>query len=112
MCFSAEASFASAAALLPAGLYCVRVAARKSPSHLPLAVVPLLFGFQQFCEGLVWVGLARDDASLVRASSLAFLAVALGFWPFWASLCVLPLERRTAARWCLGAAAAAGLALG
>jgi hypothetical protein len=112
MCFSAEASFAAASALLPAGGYCVGVAARKRPDHLPLAVVPLLFGLQQFCEGLVWVGLERGDPSLVRASSLAFLAVALGVWPFWVSLSVLPLEGRTEARRFLKASAVAGLALG
>jgi hypothetical protein len=112
MCFSAQASFAAGAALLPAGLYCVNVALRKRRAALPLAVVPLVFSFQQFCEGLVWVGLAGGDAALVRAASLAFLAVALGFWPFWVPLSVRSLEGRRGVRRCLGAAALLGLALG
>src|SRR5262245_848005 len=112
MCFSAQASFAAGAALLPAGLYCVGVAVRKRRTALPLAVVPLIFSFQQFCEGLVWVGLDSGDTALVRAASLAFLAVALGFWPFWAPLSVWCLEDRRRVRQYLGAAALLGLGLG
>src|SRR5437660_880334 len=62
MCFSAEASFGVSAVLLPAGLYCVRAAARKNPAYLPLALFPVLCSVQQFFEGLVWVGLGNDDA--------------------------------------------------
>ena len=68
MCFSAQASFAAGAALLPAGVYCVTVALRRQRSALPLAIVPLVFSFQQFCEGFVWVGLANEDAALVRSA--------------------------------------------
>jgi hypothetical protein len=112
MCFSAEASFAAAAILLPAGAYCTRVAARERPASLTLAVIPFVFSFQQFSEGLVWVGLAQGDDALVTAASLAFLAFALGFWPFWAPFSVLFLERRRRVKWCLGAGALLGLALG
>lgn len=112
MCFSAEASFAAAAALLPAGIYCTTVAVRKRPAYLPLAVVPLVFSLQQFAEGFVWVGLARDDAALVTAASLSFLAVALGFWPFWVPFSVLFLEKRPGMRRYLGVGALFGLVLG
>jgi hypothetical protein len=112
MCFSAEVSFTVAAVLLPAGVYCTSVAAKKRPACLPLAVIPIVFSLQQFAEGLVWVGLARDDARLVRASSLAFLAAALGFWPFWVPFSMLFLENRKWVRRCLAAGALLGLALG
>jgi hypothetical protein len=112
MCFSAEASFAAAAALLPASVYCTTAAARQRPAYLTLAAIPFVFSLQQFAEGLVWVGLARDDGPLVSAAALAFLAVALGFWPFWAPFSVLFLERRPAARRWLAAATLLGLALG
>src|SRR4029453_832841 len=49
---------------------------------------------------------------LVRAASLAFLAVALGFWPFWVPFSLLFLERRGRARGWLGVGAVLGLALG
>jgi hypothetical protein len=86
MCFSAEASFGAAAILAPAGIYCCCQAARKKPSWLPLAVVPLIFGIQQFSEGLVWLGLHRDDDVLVHSASLVFLFPALTLWPFWVPL--------------------------
>src|SRR5438093_8369040 len=103
MCFSAEVSFTVAAVLLPAGVYCTSVAARKRPACLPLAIIPIVLSLQQFAEGQVWVGLARGENALVRVSSLAFLAAALGFWPFWVPFSMLFLENRRWVRWCLGA---------
>lgn len=83
MCFSAEASFAVGAVLVPSGLYCTLAAARKNPACLPVAAIPLLFGLQQISEGLVWLGLHHDDPVLTRAAALAFLFAALAVWPFW-----------------------------
>src|SRR2546430_366407 len=98
MCFSAQASFAAAAFLLPGGVYCAGVAILRRPAYLPLAVVPFVFSVQQFCEGFVWIGLDRGDAGLVTTAALAFLAFALGFWPFWVPFCVLFLEPRRTVR--------------
>ena len=53
MCFSASASFIAAAALATTGVATLRMASR--PSELPFAAVPLLFGIQQFIEGLTWL---------------------------------------------------------
>jgi hypothetical protein len=83
MCFSAEASFTTGAALIPAGSYCILSALRKRPRYLPLAMVPLLFGAQQISEGFVWLGVHGEDRELVRSASLAFLFFALALWPFW-----------------------------
>jgi hypothetical protein len=112
MCFSAQASFAAAGVLLPAGIYCASVAVRKRPAYLPLGVIPLFFAFQQASEGLVWVGMMRDDHALVTAASLVFLSFALWVWPFWGAFCVLFLARRLKERWLLGIMALAGFALG
>jgi hypothetical protein len=58
MCFSATASFVSAAALTPLGLLSVRLASGHNPSReIPLALLPVLFASQQALEGLVWLGL-------------------------------------------------------
>jgi hypothetical protein len=83
MCFSPEASFGMAAALVPSGIYCLSTAARKNLRLLPVAVVPLFFGIQQGFEGLVWRGLLHEDPDLTRWASLAFLFPALAVWPFW-----------------------------
>lgn len=81
MCFSAEASFAVGAALVPAGVYCMWSAAVKKPSYLGLATAPLFFGVQQISEGFVWN--AINDQTDARPASLFFLFFALAFWPFW-----------------------------
>jgi hypothetical protein len=98
MCFSAEASFAAAAVLIPAGAYCVQASLRKAPRLLPLALMPLAFGVQQASEGFVWVGLDRGDPGLARQAGLVFLFFALGFWPFWLPFISLVRESRPARR--------------
>jgi hypothetical protein len=94
MCFSSEASFVSAALLAPTGVYCIKSALAKNPPFVCLAVVPVIFGLQQFTEGLVWLGYHRGDTEFTRTAGLAFLAIALAFWPFWIPLCGSVLERR------------------
>lgn len=98
MCFSATASFAAGAVLTPAGIYCMTAALRKRPGSLPMAVVPLVFGIQQISEGFVWEGLEHGDPALVRSASLAFLFVALAFWPFWFSFISALMDPRPIAR--------------
>jgi hypothetical protein len=67
MCFSPEASFAAAGVLVSAGVCCVRGAWVKDRAYLPLSVVPLFFATQQFCEGLVWLGLGNSRPGLGRS---------------------------------------------
>jgi hypothetical protein len=112
MCFSAGASFATGAVLLPAGAYCVTRAATGPRSYLPLSAIPLVFGAQQFFEGLVWIGLGRNDALLARTASLSFLFFALVFWPFWIPFCALFVEKRRRVRRGLGLVACAALCAG
>src|SRR5687767_12886897 len=95
MCFSAEASFGLSAALVPAGAFCLATAHRtQNRPYLPVAIVPLAFGIQQFCEGLVWVGLGQGNDGLVDASAFAYLFFALLLWPVWMPLSVLVLAER------------------
>jgi hypothetical protein len=112
MCFSAEASFAAGAVLLPAGVYCTMAAVRMRPAYLALAVIPVFFSLQQFAEGLVWVGLAREEEGLVRAAALGFLAFALAVWPFWVPFSVLCAKEGKGGRVALAAIALLGLAFG
>ena len=103
MCFSAEASFAAAGVLLPAGGYCLRAAARKRPNYLPMAAIPVAFAVQQASEGVVWLALDRGDAALVRPAALVYLFFALAFWPFWISLQAAVAEPSRRRRWMLAA---------
>ncbi len=109
MCFSASASFAAGAALLPAGTYCTQAALRKNVKYLPLALVPVAFGLQQFSEGAVWIGLHREDIALVRQASLIFMFFAVGFWPCWIPFSILLIETRRSMRWLLGLLTLVGL---
>jgi hypothetical protein len=92
MCFSAEASFGASAVLIAVGIYCTTVAARKDPAYLPLAAAPVVFGVQQFLEGLVWKGLQQQNERLMAMASLGFLFFALVFWPAWAPFCAAVIE--------------------
>ena len=60
MCFSATASFTAGSVLSAVGIATIMKAERKS--EVPFAMIPLLFGVQQFIEGVVWLTL-RDVPS-------------------------------------------------
>ncbi len=97
MCYSPEASFGTAVALVPAGAYCVARAWAVNRRMLPLAVVPLGLAVQQAFEGWVWLGLHGQTPDVVTPA-LGFLFFALAFWPFWLSLQAAASEVRPAVR--------------
>ncbi len=111
MCFSAEASFVTSAALLPAGIFCIRRAEAERRDCLPLSAIPVMFSVQQFCEGLVWVGLERSDQELTRIGSLTFLFFALVVWPFWVPFSTMFREPRRGVRRGLALVSTAALAI-
>jgi hypothetical protein len=57
MCFSATASFALSAFLLPIGAYCVKKTVEADKRYLILAAVPVGFGIQQAFEGGLWLAI-------------------------------------------------------
>lgn len=93
MCFSANASFVTAAALTPLGLLCLPLARRlEARRWMPLALLPLLFASQQALEGFVWLGLGQGvSLEALRPTALAYLAFAYAFWPIWIPWCALRL---------------------
>jgi hypothetical protein len=109
LCVSAKASFALAAVLIPVGVLCIAKARRRSPSLLPLSAMPLLFGIQQICEGLVWVGFEHDDQLLIRSAAIGFLFFALCFWLFWIPFSAVAAEKRRNRRFVFTIVAAIGL---
>ncbi len=92
MCFSAEASFAAAAALLPAGVVAMQRAVRRNLTYLPIATLPLLFGLQQFSEGTVWMAGRANHQSAVETSSLAYMFFSYFAWPVWVPFSAYFLE--------------------
>ena len=98
MCFSAEASFAAAGALLPAGAYCVYRAARTAPRALLVALVPAAFGVQQAVEGVVLLRLQQGDPGPIAHASAVFLFFAVAFWPIWLPLSLGVADHRIPVR--------------
>lgn len=92
MCFSAHASFIAAAGLSLAGLASIyRTSGR--PSIRPLATIPLLFGIQQACEGIVWLGLeGKAFVEYTHIAASAFLFFALILWPVYIPYMLYKLE--------------------
>lgn len=80
MCFSATASFGAAAVLGTIGVASIKKA-RTNPQKT-FALIPLLFGAQQFTEGLLWVSLSNDPtAAHIPLLTNMFLVFAWLIWP-------------------------------
>lgn len=101
MCFSAAASFAAAATLLPMGLAAVRSSARKGlKAILPLALAPACFGLQQGLEGIVWLAVEQEvPSSWLRPAALAYLFFAYLFWLVWIPWSACSLDRGSPPSW-------------
>ena len=83
MCFSATASFATAAATGAMGV--VTVMRVDNVREAPLAAIPLVFCVQQAIEGALWVTLGHGaDANLSGVLANAYIVIALMFWPVFA----------------------------
>jgi hypothetical protein len=113
MCFSATASFSAAAVIGSAGIVTLRSAAAK-PDHriLALAAFPVLFAFQQVVEGLLWLDLASPEPGALRGVLVhAFQGYAEVFWPVYAPLAALLVERERRRRILISACLVIGVTL-
>ncbi|MGE3769780.1 MAG: DUF6629 family protein [Bdellovibrionales bacterium] len=104
MCFSPVASFAAGSALVLIGAASVHAAPRRA---VALALVPVLFGIQQFIEGLIWLRLLEDPDALLFWLPRLYAVFAGIIWPVLVPAAILNLEqpggRRTALVVLLGA---------
>src|SRR5689334_14768384 len=92
MCFSAQASFAASATLIAISALCFKKA--RTFEQKLLAACPLLFGIQQFLEGIVWMTLQRSEthSSLHAVGVYGFLTFAYMFWPIYVPYMAYRLE--------------------
>lgn len=91
MCFSAPASFSASAVLITVGI----IAQRKSssPNQRVFAAIPLLFGIQQFAEGILWLSFSYDSFKLFETSAMyVFLFFAQVVWPAFVPLSMRAVE--------------------
>jgi len=98
MCFSVTASFTAAAVLVPAGIYCVKKAAGLEKAYWLFALMPVMFGIQQFFEGLVWLGMQPDEGGSVLFAARGYLFFSHFFWLFWIPLSSYAVEDNTVRR--------------
>jgi drug/metabolite transporter (DMT)-like permease len=92
MCFSAGASFAGGAIIAAIGV----ATAQKviHPSQKLFASIPVLFSFQQFSEGILWLTLkSGGDERLQMFAAYFFLFMALVAWPTLIPLSIYRLEK-------------------
>lgn len=93
MCFSASASFGVSAVLLTAGAVAIRKV--NQPNQIPFAAIPLIFGIQQFTEGVLWLSLTSDDyAQWKHPFKYIFLIFAEVIWPVWVPLSIWLIEEK------------------
>lgn len=80
MCFSAVASFAGGVVISAVGVATQRKV--RKPAQRLFALIPLLFGFQQFLEGVLWITLRAGGLDwLQNTATYIFLITALVIWP-------------------------------
>ncbi len=109
MCFSAEASFIGAAVLGTVG-YCTLTEVTDK-RQLPLAIIPLLFAFQQVCEGVIWMFLNNNLAPSAAfwVCTYAYVWLSYIMWPTWFSFSSFLLEKVAWRRKALAACIVGGL---
>jgi len=95
MCFSPEASFGAAAVISTIGVISYRKA--KQPESKFLALVPLIFGLQQFFEGWLWLMLENEILARWEIhTTMGFLIFAWLVWPIYMPFALWKLEKKLA----------------
>jgi len=92
MCFSATTSFGLSAILLPAAAWAIHKSATLTKGYRRIALVPLFFAIQQFCEGMVWLGVSAGDRGLTHSAALGFTFFSHLFWLAWIPFCCYSIE--------------------
>nr|WP_321452107.1 DUF6629 family protein [uncultured Carboxylicivirga sp.] len=91
MCFSAEVSFGASAVISTVGV--VALLKNKQQDKVYFAMIPLMFGIQQFFEGWLWISLENDGYEYVESvATIGFLIFAQLIWPVWVPLSTYKLE--------------------
>ena len=98
MCFSATASFTTTLVLVPVGIYCIKKATSLPKAYWLFALMPLMFGMQQFFEGFVWLGMGSDDAGTTLLAARGYLFFSHLFWIIWIPLSCYAVEENATKR--------------
>ncbi len=92
MCFSAEVSFGASAVITTVGIVAIKNSRQKEQTFF--AMIPILFGIQQFFEGWLWLALQNEHYQFLEPlSTFGFLIFAQLIWPVWVPLSCLRMEK-------------------
>jgi hypothetical protein len=92
MCLSAPVSFMASAFLVAGGAMISAETWQRNRRYLPLALMPLFAGVQQFMEGNVWLGITGSDPFQVLWGARGFIFFTWFIWPIWVPFAVHVLE--------------------
>jgi hypothetical protein len=110
MCFSSAASFTAGVVLTAVGAATLKKV--RKPSQRLFASIPLIFGLQQFAEGMVWLSLLNPEYEVLRnGSTYLFLFAAYILWPVLIPASILKMEKNIRRRKQMKAFLFAGIAL-
>jgi hypothetical protein len=90
MCFSATASFTASIVLTVMGIATVKKTRRKE--EIPFASIPLLFGIQQFIEGMLWLSFHFDIHLLNVIMTYSFTLFSHVVWPIFVPFAIGLME--------------------
>ena len=97
MCFSATASFGASIVLTGIGVASLKQV--REPAQYPFASIPLIFGIQQFFEGVVWISATNTDWSGYHyPAAYGFLVIAQMVWPLLFPLAFQRIEKDASRR--------------
>lgn len=92
MCLSATVSFTASVLLTGGGAAIIVKAWRSNLRYLPIGLMPLFAGIQQFMEGFVWIGVNGGDHTTMVWGAMGFIFFTWFMWPFWIPFAVWVLE--------------------
>jgi hypothetical protein len=91
MCFSAGASITAGVLLTFAGFETLRKV--HKPEQIAFASIPVVFAFQQFSEGALWLTIGKPGLEGIQAiATTVFLIMAQVIWPLLVPIAVLLME--------------------
>ena len=92
MCLSESVSFATGGMLIVGGAFASWKAWKINKRYLPIALMPVMAGVQQYMEGHVWMGLNDSDPFMVWWGAMGFIFFSWFMWPVWIPFGVYALE--------------------
>lgn len=92
MCLSAPVSFIAAGALTTGGGLAFWRAFTINKRYLPIALMPIFAGIQQFMEGYVWTGITFGNPDMVWWAAMGFIFFSWLMWPTWVPFAMYFLE--------------------